>query len=68
VIQPRTNDTETRYSGDHHNGLPTTRPYVYRGDGHDAIQPDDCGCGNCGNRIRYANQVRTYLAQKATER
>lgn len=30
------------------NNLPTGRRYVYRGDGHDAIDPAECECGKCG--------------------
>lgn len=58
MIHPRTQTTEVRSSGDSRNGIPRTF-YTYRGDGHDAVNPDDCGCGNCGNKIRAANQRRT---------
>lgn len=40
--------------------LPETKPYVYRGDGHDLIQPEEC-CADC---IRKARRIAQHEAAK----
>lgn len=46
------------------NGLPTGGPYVYRGNGHDAIDPAECECGRCGYLRRYPNPKRPNQKKK----
>ena len=58
-------DLRITASGRPRNGLPhPTSTYTYRGNGHDAIDPSACQCGESFGGCPHARQIRN--AEKKT--
>lgn len=62
MILPHNGET-VRVTGENRNGIPRAF-YTYRGDGHDAVEPETCNCGNCGRRTGAVASAKT-RAEKA---